>query len=115
MAWPVLPEVQTPYFVIDEEILDTNLQILQYVMQESGAKILLAQKAFSVYQVYPQIREYLCGSTASGLYEARLGHEEMGGETHVFCPAYQDHWFDELLGYADHLVFNSYAQWEHFR
>lgn len=115
MAWPVLPEVQTPYFVIDEEMLDTNLQILQYVMQESGAKILLAQKAFSVYQAYPQIREVLCGSTASGLYEARLGHEEMGGETHVFCPAYQDHWFDELLVYADHLVFNSYAQWEHFR
>ncbi len=115
MKWPVLPEVQTPYFVIDEEMLDTNLQLLQYVIQESGAKILLAQKAFSVYQAYPQIREFLCGSTASGLYEARLGYEEMGGETHVFCPAYQDYWFDELLEYADHLVFNTFAQWEHFR
>ena len=65
--WPVLQGVQTPYFVVDEEILDTNLQILKYVMDESGAKILLAQKAFSVYQCYPQIREVLCGSTASGL------------------------------------------------
>lgn len=73
--WPVLQGVQTPYFVVDEEILDTNLQILKYVMDESGAKILLAQKAFSVYQCYPQIREVLCGSTASGLFEARLGHE----------------------------------------
>lgn len=113
--WPVLQGVQTPYFVVDEEILDTNLQILKYVMDESGAKILLAQKAFSVYQCYPQIREVLCGSTASGLFEARLGHEEMGGETHVFCPAYQDRWFDELLDYADDIVFNSLTQWDHFK
>ena len=64
---------------------------------------------------YPQIREVLCGSTASGLFEARLGHEEMGGETHVFCPAYQDRWFDELLDYADDIVFNSLTQWDHFK
>lgn len=114
MAWPILEGVQTPYFVIDEEIIDTNLQILDYVMKESGAKILLAQKAFSVYQCYPQIAEVLCGSTASGLHEARLGWEEMGGETHVFSPAYQDHWFDEVMDYADHFVFNSLSQWEKF-
>ena len=115
MTWPILQGVKTPYFVIDEEMIDTNLQILDYVMRESGAHILLAQKAFSVYQAYPQIREVLCGSTASGLFEARLGHEEMGGETHVFSPAYEDAWFDELLTYADHLVFNSFSQWETFR
>lgn len=115
MTWPVLQGVQTPYFVIDEETLDSNLQILKRVMDESGAKILLAQKAFSIYQCYPQIRSVLCGSTASGLYEARLGFEEMGGETHVFSPAYQDHWFDELLDYAGHIVFNSLSQWQHFK
>lgn len=113
--WPILQGVQTPYFVIDEAAIDHNLAILQRVMDESGAKILLAQKAFSVYQCYPQIRSVLCGSTASGLYEARLGHEEMGGETHVFCPAYQAHWFDELLTYADDIVFNSLAQWQQFK
>lgn len=115
MNWPVLEGVQTPYFVIDEEILDTNLQILEYVMKESGAKILLAQKAFSVYQCYPQIRRVLCGSTASGLYEARLGHEEMGGETHVFCPAYHESWFGELLDVTDDIVFNSLGQWQRFK
>ena len=113
--WPILQGVQTPYFVIDEEVLETNLEILRYVMDQSGARILLAQKAFSVYQCYPQIARVLCGSTASGLYEARLGHEEMGGETHVFCPAYQDQWFDELLAYADDIVFNSLAQWQQFK
>lgn len=114
MNWPILEGVQPPYFVIDEEILDANLQILDYVMKESGAKILLAQKAFSVYQCYPQIREVLCGTTASGLYEARLGHEEFGGETHVFCPAYHESWFSELLHYADDIVFNSIGQWQRF-
>ena len=113
--WPILQGVQTPYFVIDEEVLETNLEILRYVMDQSGARILLAQKAFSVYQCYPQIARVLCGSTASGLYEARLGHEEMGGETHVFCPAYQDYWFDEVLTYADDVVFNSLSQWQHFK
>ncbi|MDO4280961.1 MAG: carboxynorspermidine decarboxylase [Peptococcaceae bacterium] len=115
MTWPILEGVSTPYFLIDEEMIDTNLQILDHVMQESGACILLAQKAFSIYQCYPQIGQTLCGTTASGLYEARLGKEEMGGETHVFCPAYQDSWFDALLTYADHLVFNSLSQWQHFR
>ena len=102
--------VSTPYFVVDERRLLHNLEILKQVAEESGCKILLAQKAFSMFSVYPLLRKYLCGTTASGLYEARLGKEEFGGETHVFSPAYRTEEFDELLQYVDDLVFNSPAQ-----
>lgn len=102
--------VSTPYFVVDERRLLHNLEILKKVAEESGCKILLAQKAFSMFSVYPLLRKYLCGTTASGLYEARLGKEEFGGETHVFSPAYRVEEFDELLQYVDDLVFNSPAQ-----
>ena len=102
--------VCTPYFVVDERRLLHNLEILKQVAEESGCKILLAQKAFSMFSVYPLLRKYLYGTTASGLYEARLGKEEFGGETHVFSPAYRAEEFDELLQYVDDLVFNSPAQ-----
>lgn len=102
--------VSTPYFVVDERRLLHNLEILKQVAEESGCKILLAQKAFSMFSVYPLLRKYLCGTTASGLYEARLGKEEFGGKTHVFSPAYRAEEFDELLQYVDDLVFNSPAQ-----
>ena len=102
--------VSTPYFVVDERRLLHNLEILKQVAEESGCKILLAQKAFSMFSVYPLLRKYLCGTTASGLYEARLGKAEFGGETHVFSPAYRAEEFDELLQYVDDLVFNSPAQ-----
>lgn len=102
--------VSTPYFVVDERRLLHNLEILKQVAEESGCKILLAQKAFSMFSVYPLLRKYLCGTTASSLYEARLGKEEFGGETHVFSPAYRAEEFDELLQYVDDLVFNSPAQ-----
>lgn len=80
------------------------------ISKNTGCKILLAQKAFSMYAVYPVIREYLAGTTASGLYEARLGHDHFGGETHVFSPAYRESEFDELLTYVDEIVFNSCGQ-----
>ena len=102
--------VSTPYFLIDEERLRKNLEILKKVQEDTGCRILLAQKAFSTFFAYPLIREYLAGSTASGLYEARLGREEFGRETHVFSPAYREDEFEELLSYADHLVFNSPSQ-----
>ncbi|HIS52769.1 MAG TPA: carboxynorspermidine decarboxylase [Candidatus Onthomonas avicola] len=102
--------MRTPYFLVDEGLIRRNLEILQSVSRETGCKILLAQKAFSTYACYPLIRQYLAGTTASGLHEARLGAEEFGGETHVFSPAYRSDEFDELLTYADHLVFNSPAQ-----
>ena len=106
--------MRTPYYLIDEAKLHANLRILADVKKRAGCKILLAQKAYSAYKTYPLIRKYLDGSAASGLYEARLGFEEMGGETHVFSPAYRADEFEELLTYADHIVFNSCAQLKAF-
>ncbi len=104
----------TPYFLIDEARLRHNLESLREVQEEAGCKILLAQKAFSMFAAYPLLRRFLAGSTASGLYEARLGHEEFGGETHVFSPAYRQEEFAELLQYADHIVFNTPSQARRF-
>lgn len=105
-----LASFPTPYFLVDEGRLRRNLSLLKEVSDRTGCRILLAQKAFSMYSVYPIMREYLAGSTASGLYEARLGHEHFGGETHVFSPAYREEEFEQILQFADHLVFNSPAQ-----
>ena len=106
--------LRTPYYLIDEEKLIQNLEILKDVSERAGCKILLAQKAFSMFAVYPLIKKYLAGTTASGLYEARLGYEEFGGETHVFSPAYREDEFEEILKYADDIVFNSPKQVKKF-
>lgn len=107
--------VTTPCYVIDERKLHNNGKILSKLMKKTGCKILLAQKAFSNYDFYPLLSRYLCGTEASGLYEARLGAEEMQGkEVHVFCAAYREDEFDELLRYADHIVFNSPGQLKKF-
>ncbi|MGN0313501.1 MAG: carboxynorspermidine decarboxylase [Fusicatenibacter sp.] len=107
-------EIRTPYFLVDENRLRHNLEILKSVSLRTGCKILLAQKAFSMFSVYPLLRGYLAGTTASGIYEARLGFEEFGGETHVFSPAYREDEMEELLQYADHFVFNSLSQLEKY-
>ena len=99
--------LNTPYFLVDENRLLHNLNILKDVSKRAGCKILLAQKAFSMFSVYPLLRKHLAGTTASGLYEARLGHEEFGGETHVFSPAFRQDEFEEVLNYADYIVLNS--------
>lgn len=109
MKFTALP---TPCFIVDEIRLVQNLAVLRDVTERTGAKILLAQKAFSMFSVYPLLREYLAGTTASGLFEARLGKEEFGGETHVYSPAYPESEFGEILHYADHVVFNSFSQWK---
>ncbi|SHI35906.1 carboxynorspermidine decarboxylase [Parasporobacterium paucivorans] len=107
-------QVPTPGYVIDENLLIKNLEILQYVMDKSGCKILLAQKAFSMFYLYPLISKYLIGTAASGLFEARLGHEEFDGETHIFSPAYQEKEFPVITKICDHIIFNSFSQWEKF-
>lgn len=107
--------VPTPAYIIDEAQLRRNGEIMASVASRTGAKCLLAQKAFSNYDLYPVLEPYLAGTEASGLYEARLGAEEMPGrEVHVFCAAYREREFDELLRYADHIVFNSPRQLEKF-
>ena len=107
--------LRTPCWVIDEERLEENGRILASVAERTGCRILLAQKAFSNYDFYPLLAPYLAGTEASGLYEARLGAEEMPGkEVHVFCAAYREDEFAELLRYADHIVFNSVNQLRQF-
>lgn len=105
-----IDQVPTPAYVIDEAKLVNNLEILKSVQDRTGCKVLLAQKAFSMYATYPLISQYLAGTTASGLYEAKLAREEFGGEVHVFAPAFKDADLEEILEIADHIVFNSERQ-----
>lgn len=108
-------QLPTPCYVVDEELIEKNLKILSGIRERTGAKILLAQKAFSMYELYPLIGQYLDGATASGVFEARLCAEEMkGGENHIFSPAYREEDFHEILSYCDHVVFNSWRQVEKF-
>lgn len=107
-------ELPTPCYVVDEVLLENNLKILSGVMERTGCRILLAQKAFSMYAMYPLIGKYLNGTAASGLYEARLGYEEMGKENHVFSPAFREDEIDEIIAISDHIVFNSFSQLEKF-
>ncbi len=107
--------VPTPCYVVEEHLLRKNCEILKSVMEQTGCEILLAQKAFSMYSTYPLIREYLSGTTASSLFEAKLGHEEMGKEVHIFAPAFREDEFDEILSICDHIVFNSISQWDKYK
>ncbi|MBR1429610.1 carboxynorspermidine decarboxylase [Ruminococcus sp.] len=108
-------KVPTPCYIVDESALIRNLEILRGVSQRTGAKILLAQKAFSCYHLYPLIGEYLSGTACSGLYEARLGFEEMGKENHVFSAAYRESEIDEIISYCGHIIFNSFTQLDRYR
>lgn len=106
-----IKKLRTPCYIIDEKKLHENGEILAGVQKRTGCRILLAQKAFSAYDMYPLLDKYLAGTEASGLYEARLGKEEMPDkECHVFCAAYRKDEFEEVLKYADHIVFNSPGQ-----
>lgn len=117
MHGQILPpgQLPSPCYIIDENRLENNLRLLQGICQRTGCRILLAQKAFSCYALYPLISRYLQGTAASGLYEARLGREEMpDSEVHVFKPAFTAAEFAELLPLADHLIFNSGQQLQKF-
>lgn len=105
----------SPAFVVDDALLIRNLEILQKVQEESGARILLALKGFAMWDCFPLISRYLCGTTASGQDEARLGAEKFGGEVHCFSPAFTDAEMEEVLRHADHISFNSPGQWLYFR
>lgn len=108
-------QYNTPIYIVDEVSLRKNLEILKYVEEKSGAKILLAQKCFSMFSLYPMIGSYISGCTASGLYEAKLGYEEMHKENHVFSPAYKEDEFDEIVEICDHIIFNSVAQMNKYK
>ncbi len=107
--------LKTPCYVVDESLLLKNLELLKYVQDKTGCSILLAQKGFSMYSVYPLVGKYLKGVTSSSLFEAKLGYEEMGKEVHIYAPAYKEDEFDEIMKYSDHIVFNSFSQWNKFK
>lgn len=107
--------VPSPCFVVDEAAIEENLRLLARVQRDSGAKILLALKAFSMWSLAPLVARHLAGTCASGAHEARLGREEFGGEVHTFCAAYGERELREVLELSDHVVFNSPSQWRRFR
>lgn len=110
-----IKSLPTPCYIVDERLLIKNLEILDSVQKRTGCKILLAQKGFSMHSVYPLIGKYLAGVTSSSLFEARLGYEKMGKEVHIYAPAYIEEEFDEIMKYCDHIVFNSFHQWNKFK
>lgn len=110
-----LSRLPSPCFVIDEVAIEGNLKKLQEIEQRSGAKVLHALKAFSMWSLAPLTQKYLSGTCSSGLHEARLGKEHYGGEVHVFSAAFSQQDFAELLAFADHIVFNSCTQLLRFK
>ncbi|ADZ83279.1 carboxynorspermidine decarboxylase [Cellulosilyticum lentocellum] len=108
-------KVPTPCYVVDERLLIKNLEILKKVEEEAGCRILLATKAFSMYETFPLIAQYLSGVTSSSLHEARLGYEEMGKEVHIYAAAYKEEEFDKIMHYCNHIVFNSFSQWNKYK
>lgn len=105
----------SPCYAVDLGLLQKNLEILHSIEARTGCSILLAQKAFSMYSVYPFIGRYISGVTSSSLFEARLGYEEMGKEVHIYAPAYIESEFDDIMKFSDHIVFNSFEQWRKYK
>jgi carboxynorspermidine decarboxylase len=110
--WSGLP---TPVYVVDAGALERNLSVLSSIQDRTGCRIIMALKGFAMFSLFPRIRSHLHGVAASSLDEAHLGFEEFGKEVHVFSPGYREAEFDELLGYVDHVVFNSFTQWDRFK
>ncbi len=110
-----LSRVPSPCYVVDEAAIERNLQVLARVQEESGAKVLLALKAFSMFAMAPLVMRYLKGTCASGLYEAKLGREYFGGEVHTYSAAYRPDEMAEVLALSNHVVFNSFGQWQRFK
>jgi carboxynorspermidine decarboxylase len=110
-----LKDIRTPAYVLDEVGLARNLEVVAGLREKAGVKVLLALKAFALFEVFPLMRRYLDGTTASGLYEARLGHEEFGGEVHVYSPAFEAEEIEGLIPISSHISFNSPAQFHAYR
>ena len=107
--------IGSPAYVLEEAKLIANMELMDRVQRESGAKILVALKGYALWQSFPLIGRYLHGAAASGLYEAKLAKEEMGKEVHTFCPAITAESIDEMAALSDHLIFNSFTQLNSFK
>ena len=108
-------ESHTPYYEIDEQIIAYNLKKLAYIKEKTSCKILLATKAYSCFDTYPLLSQTLDGTTNSSVNETRLSYETFGKETHVYSPAYSHQSIEELINYADHIIFNSIQQFQTFK
>ena len=107
-------QIQTPYYLIDERKLFKNMKKIEYVRKNSGAKSVLALKCFSAWSVFPLMSKYMSGTTSSSLYEAKLGYEKFGGETHAFSVAYSKSDIESLKKISDKVIFNSISQLKMF-
>lgn len=107
-------KVPSPCYVVEEDLLRKNLEIIRSVSKLSGAEIILAFKGFAMWSVFPIVREYISGVAASGLHEAHLAFEEMKSKAHTFSAAFPDNDFDEILSYSSHVTFNSINQLNRF-
>ena len=108
-------KLPSPCYLVDERLLEKNLKLLEYIQERTGCNIILALKGFSMFSTFPLVRKYLKGVTSSSLFEARLGYEEFGKQVHIFAPAYREDEFDEITRYCDHIVFNSFNQWNLYK
>ena len=106
--------LQTPYYLIDKQALQRNLDVINHVREHSGAKLLLALKCFATWSVFDQMREYMDGTTSSSLYEVKLGYQKFGGETHAYSVAFADHEIEEVVANCDKIIFNSIGQLERY-
>ena len=107
-------EIPTPFYIVYEDRMRRNLELITRVEREAGVNIIMAFKANALWRSFPIVREYNRDFTASSLNELRLGNEELGGEAHVYCPVYTEATIDEFLSRATHLTFNSLSQWERY-
>ncbi len=108
-------KLSTPYYICEEELLEKNLKLLEYVQTQSGAKIILALKGFAMYSTFTLVSKYLYGCTASGLHEALLAREEFSKEVHTYSPAFKEDEIEQIAKISDHVVFNSPSQLMHFK
>ncbi|MFA7670473.1 MAG: carboxynorspermidine decarboxylase, partial [Burkholderiaceae bacterium] len=106
--------IPTPYYLIDKQALQRNLEAIDYVRQHSGAKVLLALKCFATWSVFDLMRQHMDGTTSSSLYEVKLGYQKFGGETHAYSVAYADHEIEEVIANCDKIIFNSINQLERY-
>ena len=115
MSNPYLSQaIPSPCFVLDEALLKRNLELMQYVQQQSGAHIILALKGFSMWSAFPLVRQYLVGCTASSVWEAKLAYQEFGREVHAYAPGFKQTDIDTLLPIVNHISFNSVSQWQRY-
>ena len=109
-----ISKVPSPCYVMEEDLLRENLELIKSVKERTGVNIILAFKAFALWKSFPIIREYISSSAASSVFEAQLAYEEMGRKAHTFSPAYTAENFPVFMKYSSHITFNSLNQFNRF-